>query len=598
MAHGPPAQRSAWEPFDAGRVGSWAILGLLVGLPPASFLPHPFLRLVLLAGAYFVFLCSLARGAQVKRWSLSGDALALALGVVVFWAFASALFALDRHAAVLSAGQVLAYALLALAAGRQAREDTFAARAAWAVAAGGAFVAGATLLAPHGPNGELVGPLGGANAAAAYFLLSGPLTAALVVRGGPQRGLAALSLVLQAACFALCRSRGAFFGAGVALGVLLALRWPGRRTLRRAAGLGLALALLAAGGALFFAELSPQSSSLEHRLFIWRAGLRIVAQRPAVGAGPGNFARAFRHSRPEYLGNSYVLAIAQDAHNELLHTAAELGAPGAVAAAAAFALALAGAWRRAATEDKPLAIAVAWAIGAWGANGMVNCSLHQPAVAATLAVLVGLGWARRGESAGETPFAPRPWLRWALVIAAAVALGGLGARAVRHAAARTYAARGDYTRALRWDGGWSEAALGYAREVGDAAPQAAERVLRAALARTPKDPELHHAYAVVAARLGEERAACAHLAAAAELDPFNPYFQRDLARALLREGKRSEARQALARAVRLFELTLEVAEARYGPQSEEAAGVREELRAARALLSGAGDGKNRANRAL
>ncbi len=104
-------------------------------------------------------------------------------------------------------------------------------------------------------------------------------------------------------------------------------------------GIGV-VALIAAGALLLIAvSASPGHASGDLlRADLWRGALRITADHPLLGVGPGEFGRAYRLDRdPTYVDNRLGTA-----HNFYLNTLAETGIVGA---AVAIALGIALIWR-------------------------------------------------------------------------------------------------------------------------------------------------------------------------------------------------------------------------------------------------------------
>jgi hypothetical protein len=107
-----------------------------------------------------------------------------------------------------------------------------------------------------------------------------------------------LAALLIAACLALTRSRSSYVAVAVGL-ALLGLAWGGKLRLgwKLPAGAALAAAVLVAG--LWAAGLPPRpladraAKSFDYRLQYWQATLRMIAQRPLGGCGPGNFQDAY-----------------------------------------------------------------------------------------------------------------------------------------------------------------------------------------------------------------------------------------------------------------------------------------------------------------
>jgi O-antigen ligase len=106
-------------------------------------------------------------------------------------------------------------------------------------------------------------------------------------------GLAACGLAILA-CLVLTKSRSAYVA--VAVGAVLypwfdpelRRRWLGKRLLVAIAGVGLVLGAVAVK-ALDIHVLTETTKSLGYRLEYWRSTLVMIAHRPWLGVGPGNF---------------------------------------------------------------------------------------------------------------------------------------------------------------------------------------------------------------------------------------------------------------------------------------------------------------------
>jgi O-antigen ligase len=146
--------------------------------------------------------------------------------------------------------------------------------------------------------------------------------------------LSAAAVAPAAAVLVMSRSRGAVASAAVAAlvaaGVVLLRRRLGRhrrKALALAGAVWLAGAAATAGYGLR-ADALP-TKTMRFRWHYWTASAAIIAERPLLGTGPGNFADAYlRHRRPA----------AEEAvkmpHNALLHAAAQYGLAGGLCYAA------------------------------------------------------------------------------------------------------------------------------------------------------------------------------------------------------------------------------------------------------------------------
>ncbi len=170
---------------------------------------------------------------------------------------------------------------------------------------------------------------------AGYLILVFPLTLGLAFEaGGRSRAGGYLLLAaagLQLVALAFTSSRGAFLGLGAGM-IYLFFKSPelGRHKLRLA---GLGILILAAIGllrpALTRHLFTPGDPG---RILMWRTAARMWGDMPLLGAGLGQFARAYPCVMRELAGPAEAEAGADawHAHNEYLQAGAETGTPGVV----------------------------------------------------------------------------------------------------------------------------------------------------------------------------------------------------------------------------------------------------------------------------
>jgi len=303
--------------------------------------------------------------------------------------------------------------------------------------------------------------LGRSNFLGATLAQLAPLTLALCV-GAASRGrcvMLAFLLAGELSVLALTQARGAWLALAVAAGlwalVMLGSRmgprlyvrrrlYP-RRRLRRwlplaggLAGVGAAAALVAAlatgvvGGA----------GSTAARLTIWRATLRLIAERPLLGHGPEALGLLFTRVYPPELVYYEGRGVLVDrAHNFLLDAAVTTGAAGVLALSVLLALFFALGWRAAARAAEPwsraLLAACLAAVGGNLAGTLVSFDVTATATTTALLMALTVALARLGApapnapdaSASRAPRAPDPgvWGRLALALAMLAVVAGLGA---------------------------------------------------------------------------------------------------------------------------------------------------------------------------
>lgn len=197
----------------------------------------------------------------------------------------------------------------------------------------------------------------------------------------------------------LSHSRGAFLATGASLLVLIVALAKGR-ILRPGATVPAVAALLVVGvaGVLISGDgtvdrLWRMNIDQEGRPDLMRQTLVAIGDAPWTGYGLGTFLPAFRLYRDSTLADSVVYDFAHNVHLEL---AMDLGLPGAIvfyaAIVAVVAVCAAGLVRRRRDQVHP-AVALA-AVTLLGLHGLVDFSSQMPAVGATLALILGVGYAQ------------------------------------------------------------------------------------------------------------------------------------------------------------------------------------------------------------
>ncbi len=142
-----------------------------------------------------------------------------------------------------------------------------------------------------------------------------------------ERGLTFLAGGFAANALILTRSRGAMLGLAVGMLIAFIFSSPRHRKI-------IVVGLLAAGLGIFnlsdeaFIERSStitrqadeRDASASSRLEIWEGGVKMLAEHPLLGVGPGNFYQNIGRYQPLHPG--------RDAHNTLVRCAGELGLAG------------------------------------------------------------------------------------------------------------------------------------------------------------------------------------------------------------------------------------------------------------------------------
>jgi O-antigen ligase len=211
----------------------------------------------------------------------------------------------------------------------------------------------------------------------------------------------AISLALSAVL--LTHSRGGFTSVLVGIAVLLALLVLRMRRRSLKFGMLLLMALVALGLQLFvgvsgqatLGRLDATDVSSEGRLAVYALVLRGIQDAPLTGHGLGSFAEAFQ----AYQDGSLSL-IYHQAHNDYLEAAFELGIPAAALLVATIVYlglqCLLGVFRR--RRDAVYPALAAAAAAQLAAHSLVDFSLQIPAISATFAFILGLGYAQAWSS--------------------------------------------------------------------------------------------------------------------------------------------------------------------------------------------------------
>lgn len=285
---------------------------------------------------------------------------------------------------------------------------------------------------PWSRLGRATGMMGDANPMGVVTALMAPLVLAAVLPNASLLRLAALGMALAlwtAAWVSGARSTLILFAAA---GIGLAIGWAMNRgiSLRRVAYTGAAVAALVAVLLVFALPRLPASSpiarlvatlpaaspgALLYELF-WRrdgyglAAVEAIAEHPLNGVGIGRFSAV----APAYYARVERRAIPPDNAQSLWrHTLAERGLLGLVPVAWLTLLTIAAIGRR--TLDPQRAV-LNTMVAALGVVLMFGYPLQDPAVAATVATLVGIA----GRSAeGSNISTPAPRGLWALALLAA-----------------------------------------------------------------------------------------------------------------------------------------------------------------------------------
>jgi len=217
---------------------------------------------------------------------------------------------------------------------------------------------------------------------------------------------------IVAAAIALTQSRGGVAAMVLTTLILFALgALHPRLALRRRRTLGLAAAVVA-GGIMLAAITAQQGSFLRYlakdprdagndiRVTIWNSSIDAWRNFPTFGSGLGAFPDAFRMVQPRTMNK-----LVEQAHDELLQMLVTGGWVGAALAAIAlgslFVLLVHAWWKQRHREESAMALAGIGALVSLMLHGIVEFNLSIPAIAATLAAVLGWAWAAANASEDE-----------------------------------------------------------------------------------------------------------------------------------------------------------------------------------------------------
>lgn len=221
-----------------------------------------------------------------------------------------------------------------------------------------------------------------------------------------------LSSVVMLAVLILTKSRGAWLGTAVGVGIALIYRWPRLRWPMLALVVLLLIVGLIIGPARVVQALAaaPVVGGWEGRLELWSRALEAIADYPFTGIGMGTFDHVVPLRYPYVLLAGAELAIPH-AHNLFLQVAVDLGLPGLIAFAALLGLVLAAAVRsvRAWAEERGLAhqvVGLAAGLMAVLVHGLLDAASWGSKPAVFIWALMGLIMAYQAVSRNAVPPLP------------------------------------------------------------------------------------------------------------------------------------------------------------------------------------------------
>lgn len=224
--------------------------------------------------------------------------------------------------------------------------------------------------------------------------------------------LGAFGTLVIGAALLLSQSRGGVLATLVAVLVFLALlagqSWRGRLVYPLLVVVVLAglAALIELYGANVAHRMAVMEIDHDQRVLLFRATIAAIGDRPWLGFGYGTFEEAFLPYNDELIGNILI----DKAHNTYLQNAFELGIPAAALLVLSVGLVVLrcviGLWRRR-RQQATLAVAIAASVLV-AVHALVDFSLEIPAIAATYALILGVGCAQSWSSRVTGAVGPEP----------------------------------------------------------------------------------------------------------------------------------------------------------------------------------------------
>lgn len=145
-----------------------------------------------------------------------------------------------------------------------------------------------------------------------------------------------------------------------------------------------------------FLASDPRDPAFDIRPRLWSASLAAWRSAPNFGAGMGAFRDSFRRVQP-----TEIAGLAEQAHCDYLQMLVTGGWIGLAICASAlawiFVLLLRGWWRQPHREESAVTLASAGALLALAIHGIAEFNFSIPAIPATLAVVLGVGWSAASD---------------------------------------------------------------------------------------------------------------------------------------------------------------------------------------------------------
>ena len=311
-----------------------ALLGLIaVGMLESSIPPvtGEFFTPVKLAGA-FAF-GAFAINAVFTRRRLSLDAVHITLGLLLVVALISSLQAQSVPDGLSTSLRYASFAGLYAIATQPGTPRRLPVHIVWVLTGACALAAALAMRNFLAGTTDLAAPLyGDANDLAFLIATTLPLTAWLLRAHAVSRPVVVVVIAVMATAILLSLSRGALLGlaAGVVWHAVTHRRHVPAMLLATAVALGAAFAVVGANEERVERSLTLKRNiaayNVETRLDAWRAAAQLMADKPLLGVGPGNFGFHYfeQTGRPP---GTFGLRVVHDAY---LDVGAELGLTGLV----------------------------------------------------------------------------------------------------------------------------------------------------------------------------------------------------------------------------------------------------------------------------
>jgi len=289
--------------------------------------------------------------AMRRRTGLVFDGFAAVLLLFLVWSGVSLVFAIDTRVALNRTFQYAQYALTTLMFSSVVDTPARIRRVYWSFVIWATFnTVVAVAMYYLGTTASASGLLKNANLLATYINIA--IVCAYLLHQGARAGLG--RMVLITALPVLFLGIGLTFSRGGLISLAVTLLFVWYRVARKggflllAGSTGMICLLTYVLPSVFWSRaesivpsISRQKGTFGSRLKIWRAGVRMIEDRPMFGVGPGNFVKAY----PRYARGRELRYESLSSHNAFVGMTAELGVPGGALFLLLFGFAIRGARR-------------------------------------------------------------------------------------------------------------------------------------------------------------------------------------------------------------------------------------------------------------